>query len=458
MPATASKLVDLFRQRTPTSEKLAAQARELFPSGVTHDGRHLKPYPIYIERAEGPCKWDVDGNQYVDYFGGHGALLLGHNHPQVIAAAQQQLACGTHYAACHEWEMRWAEVVQRLLPSAERLRFTSSGTEAASLGFRLARAFTGKAKILRFLTNFHGWQDEVAFGVDAHHDGTATPGVPPELANNTVLCRPGDIDQVERLLAEDRDIAAVILEPTGSSFGRIAVPESFLHTLREVTERHQVLLIFDEVISGFRCSPGGAQAAFGIRPDLTILAKILAGGLPGGAVAGRRDILDRLDHYAAAENGWEKIVHPGTFNANPLSAAAGATALQIVEETDACQRANDYAARLRERMNQVVQDAQLDWCVYGTYSGFHIYTNPDHDTVTPEDLQEGQYDYRKTLAAFQSPLAGKIRFGLLAFGVDTFGWPGGVVSSTHGEEELNRTVEAFGQMIEIFKADGTILT
>ena len=453
LPIIASKVLDLYRQRTPTSEKLAAQARELFPSGITHDSRYLAPYPIYVERAEGSRKWDVDGNEYVDYSGGHGALLLGHNHPAVTEAVTQQLARGTHYGASHELEMHWAEIVLQLLPSSQRTRFTNSGTEATLLAFRLSRAFSGKSKILRFLSNFHGWQDHVAFGVRSHFDGTPTPGVLAEVADNVVLCPPGDIEAVSRLLAKHNDIAAIILEPTGGTWGQTAVTERFVHELREVTDQHGVLLIFDEVISGFRCSPGGAQGHLGIRPDLTTLAKILAGGFPGGAVAGRRDILDLLDHEATARQGIEKIGHQGTYNANPISAAAGIAALQIVASSDVCQRANDYAARLRENLRQVVRDQQLDWCIYGAFSGFHIFTNPDREPISADDLEQGRVDFRKIAAAAKSELNVKIRLGMLACGVEIFAWPGGVVSAVHNDDDLERTVNAFKQTIQLIDTD-----
>ncbi len=456
MQLTASKILDEYRRRTPTSAKLYERARGLFPSGVTHDGRYLQPHPIYVERAEGSRKWDVDGNEYVDYFGGHGALLLGHNHPTVTAAVREQLEKGTHYGACHELELEWAELVQRLIPSAERVRFTSSGTEATLMAFRLARAATGKSKIIRFMTNFHGWQDHVAFGVGSHLDGTPTPGVLPEVAEGILLCPPNDIDVVQRLLAGHDDVAAVIIEPTGASWGLIPTPESFLHDLREVSARHDVLLIFDEVISGFRCSPGGAQAVFGITPDLTTLAKIVAGGFPGGALAGRRDILEWLDHEASADAGREKVGHQGTFNANPISAAAGIAALRIVAETDACQRANDYAARLRDELRSLFRELNLDWCVYGTFSGFHVYTNPEHESVTAEQIESGRFDFQKLKDASTSPLTKLIRLGMLIHGVDIMPWPGSPTSAVHSEEDLQRTVGAFRGTVELLKEDGEL--
>ena len=169
-------------------------ARDVLPAGIAHDSRSQAPYPIYIDHAAGSRKWDVDGHEYVDYTGGHGALLLGHNHPAVTRAVAEQLTRGTHFGSCHELEVRWAEWVQRLVPSAERVRFTSSGTEATLLALRLARAYTGRPKIVRFEGHFHGWHDHMAFGVTSHFDGSPTPGVLPEIAQAVRLVPAGDAD------------------------------------------------------------------------------------------------------------------------------------------------------------------------------------------------------------------------------------------------------------------------
>ncbi|MEO1020315.1 MAG: aminotransferase class III-fold pyridoxal phosphate-dependent enzyme, partial [Pseudomonadota bacterium] len=203
-----------YRQKTPGSARLASTASQLFPSGVTHDGRHLKPYGIYVERASKAHKWDVDGNRYIDYYGGHGALFLGHNHPAVLAATQEALACGTHFATGHAHEVRWGELVCQLVPSAERLRFMSSGTEASMMGVRMARAFSGKTKILRFRTHFHGWHDHLSAGWVNHFDGSAPAGVLDPIAAASVMVDPNDIDGVREILTTDPDIAAVVLEPT----------------------------------------------------------------------------------------------------------------------------------------------------------------------------------------------------------------------------------------------------
>ena len=283
-----SRIEAAYREHTRRSAALAREAQELFPSGITHDGRRLNPYTIYVDRAEGPRKWDVDGNEYVDYFGGHGALLLGHHHSEIDRAVAGALARGTHFGASHEGEVRWAQAVKALVPSTERVRFTASGTEATHLALRVARAATGRRKVVRFRTHFHGWHDHMAHGFASHFDGTPTPGVLEGVAGSVILLDPDDESAMRETFAQDPDIAAVILEPTGASFGLVPVRPSFLEALREASEAAGAVLVFDEVVTGFRVSPGGAQGEFGILPDLSTFAKILAGGLPGGALGGAR--------------------------------------------------------------------------------------------------------------------------------------------------------------------------
>ena len=262
-----SKIVARYRERTPGSEDRSQAACSVFPSGIVHDSRRVLPYPIYVERAAGSRKWDVDGNEYVDYHGGHGALILGHCDPQVTRAAQRQLELGTHPAACHDLEVRWGTLVKELVPCAERVRFHSSGTEANLMALRLARACTGKKKLVRLKGHFHGWQDHAAFGVDDHFDGSATPGLLEEIAGHVLLASSDDLAGTRALLESRDDIAAVMLEPTGGSFGVLPITADFVHMLREVTSRRGVILIFDEVVTGFRVARGGAQAHYGITPD-----------------------------------------------------------------------------------------------------------------------------------------------------------------------------------------------
>ncbi len=452
---TNSPIIAAYRAATPGSAARAEQAADLFPSGITHDSRYIEPYGLYIARAQGPRKWDVDGRCYVDYFGGHGAMLLGHGNPEVMAAVHAQLDRGTHYGASHELEIAWAEWVKRLIPTAERVRFTNSGTEATLMAVRLARAFSGKAKIVRFNYHFHGWHDHMTTGHSNHFDGTATTGVLDAVAGNVLLCDQNDEAGLAALLERYAgEIAAAIIEPTGANGGRLPIDPDFLHALRRLTAEHGVLLIFDEVVNGFRVSPGGAQAAYDIRPDLTTLAKILAGGLPGGAVTGRKDILDLLDFKVTQEGGKEKINHPGTFNANPLSAAAGIATLRQVAETDACARANAYGDALRQRLNEVFEDEHVPWAAYGTFSSIEIFPNPEGIAVTPTAFRPIGLPAKHFKGVKNAGLVHKLRLATMLGGVDFNSHPGGVISCTHGEAELADTVAALRNAVRLLKAEG----
>jgi glutamate-1-semialdehyde 2,1-aminomutase len=451
---TNSRIETEYRARTPGSAQLYEEARKAIPAGLTHDSRTLLPYPVYAARAAGSRKWDVDGNEYVDYFGGHGALLLGHAHPAVVEAVQAQVTQGTHWGSSHAAEVRWAELVQRLIPSAERVRFTASGTEASHLALRLARAFTGKPKVVRFVGHFHGWHDQVAAGSNSHFDGGVPAGILPGIVDATILL-PADATAFDTIRARD-DIAAVILEGSGASWGAVPLPVGFLAGLRAVTQERGVVMILDEVITGFRWSRGGAQARFGVIPDMSVLAKIVAGGLPGGAVAGRKDIMDQLDQVAAKAAGREKIGHQGTFNSNPLCAAAAVATLSIVEREDVCARAEGTAADIRSGMRTILSEEDVAWGIYGEASAFQIFQNPRGLDIDPQTFDPLRYGFKELKAERESNMSHRLRVAMLANGVDIMGAPGGLVSAAHGADDVARTLDAFRTSVRWLKAEGDI--
>jgi len=433
------------------SRRLHLQARELFPNGVTHDLRHLEPFPIYVHLAEGSHKWDVDGHELVDYWSGHGALLLGHGHPAVVEAVQRQAARGTHPGACHELEIEWGQWVRKLIPSAEKLRFVSSGTEATLMALRLARIFTGKPKVLKFAGHFHGWHDFLIGGADLPADDKAqasqqVPGVPEETSANTIIVPPNDPEAVEQTLTSDPQIGCVILEPTGGHFGAVPIRGEFLKAVREITTRLGRLLIFDEVITGFRVHPGGAQAHYGVTPDLTTLAKILAGGLPGGCLAGRADILASLEFRP----GKPKMKHPGTFNANPLSAAAGVTTLKIVSTGQPCQVANDRARFLRRKLNDLFAKREANWVAYGEFSGFKLLPGYDGPRPTSDDFVPYNGDANQLGVAKSPGLVHAFRCAMLLHGVDLPGL-GGMTTAAHTEADVDRTVAAVAATLDLLE-------
>jgi len=445
-----ASILEIYQSLTPGSKALAEQAIEVFPSGITHDSRFQKPYGLYVDRAKGSRKWDVDGNEYIDYIGGHGGHILGHGNEAVVGAVQQSIERGTQLGANTPDEVEYGRLVQELVPCAERLRFTMSGTESTHLALRLARAYTGKSRTIRFMAHFHGWHDAVASGYSSHFDGGVVRGVPESHAGETILLPSGDIDAVKSALADSDDVAAIILEPTGTHFGMVPFRPEFLQELRDITEQENVVLIFDEVITGFRVAPGGAQQALGVIPDLSTHAKIIAGGLPGGAVCGKKSILDTLDFEVMEARGEEKVQHNGTFNANLVSAQAGIAMLKQIRDTDVCDRANAYAEKLREGMNEVLLAHDMPWAVYGSFSGFFIFTNPTDLKISPRDFNPLDYDF-KVLKTSRLGFAQKLVMALVTEGVHIAGFPGGWVSGVHSDEDLQKTLAGFDRALVLLK-------
>jgi len=447
-------LADRYAAAFPTSKQRFEEAKAVFPCGVTHDTRMMDPFPVYVDRASGSKKWDLDGHELIDYFVGHGALLLGHSPADVVAAVQEQMAKGTHPGACHELEIRWGRFVQELVPSAEKVRFTGSGTEATLMALRLSRLFTGRPKFLKFHGHFHGWHDYVTVSSDPPYEAPGVPGVPEGVSACCVAVPPNDLNRVEDALKADPQIGAVILEPTGGHWGAVPIRGDFLKGLRDLCTRYERVLIFDEVITGFRVSPGGAQEYYGVTPDLTSLAKILAGGLPGGCLAGRADILA----YIEPRPGKPKMKHPGTYNANPLSAAAGVAALTRVATGDPCRKANEAARRLRNGLNALFERRGWPWVAYGDFSMVRVvpgYTGPRPRAGAGDN--DGLVPYAGDVNALDGPRNAKqmyaVRQGMLLNGVDWWGFAG-MTSCEHTAADVDRTVRAMEATIDMLTAEG----
>ncbi len=444
MPA----ILEEYIAKHPGSARRYAEAAGLFPGGVTHDSRHAQPFPLFMTHGEGPRKWDVDGNEYVDYVSGHGALLLGHSHPAVAEAVSRQVLRGTHLGASTDEEVRWAKAIQALVPSAERVRFLSSGTEATLMAMRLSRAFTGRSKIVKLQDHFHGWHDYAMAGSDR-----GAPGIPPAAMETMVVAPSGDLDAVEEMLGRDRDIAALILEPTGAHYGQLPIDApNYLPGLRELTSRHNVVLILDEVVTGFRAAPGGAQARYGIVPDLTTMAKIVAGGLPGGVVGGRADIMDMMAHRGDPE--WDdrrRVYHPGTFNANPLSAAAGAAALELIAAQPLNRQADAMADRLKAGVNELFGKMEVPGHAYGIASMVHVVL-ADCDC----DREICFLPHSRIKEAVGSPATTGLKRALQNLGVDIMGRDAFLVSATHTEREIDQTLEAFQGALADLRSEGLV--
>ncbi len=416
-------------ERCARSAALYQEALKVFPSGVTHDSRHHLPFPLYVTHAQGSRKWDVDGNEYIDYRMGHGALLLGHNHPVVTAALVEQAQKGTHYGSCQELEVRWGELVQQIVPSAEMVKFFSSGTEATMMAMRLARAFTGRDKIIKIQGGFHGWHDYAVVAMQPPYDVPVSKGVPADVAGTILAAPAGDAQAIERLIEESGDVAGVILIAGGAG-------TEYLQAVRDITRRHGVVLIFDEVVTGFRYAPGGAQEYYGVTPDMTTLAKILAGGLNGAAVATSREILSLFD-IRDDDPQWTRfgrINHPGTFNANPLSAAAGVACLEIVRDPGVQKQASATADQIKAGMNDVLRRHGVEGHAGGDVSLVNL------SLKTPGGKNKG----------FSHLLRSAMQLG----GVDFSG--GMIVSVTHESRDVAQTVDALDQSLTMLKAEGQL--
>ena len=434
-PATG--IYERYEAERPNSRSAYERARKLVPDGVEHDMRVSRPFPIYVERAEGAYKWDVDGHRYVDFIVGHGALLLGQNHPAVMGPVREALERGTHFGASHATVAEWADRVCELVPSAEMVRFQSSGTEATMMAMRMCRALTGREQVLKFESHFHGWHDYVALAVNEPFDIPASAGIPGAVQDLVTAIPVNDAGLVRDTLAAG-EYACVILEPSGAGGGTAPTEVEWVRELRSICTEMDVPLIFDEVVTGFRFGPGGYQKEYGITPDVTTLAKILAGGFPGGAVAGRREFLELIE--MRDEPGWNRgrrISHPGTYNANPLSATAGVACLNYIADGKAHAMANGMGDRLRNGWRKVIDGRGMAAEVYGS----HSFTNLS-------------FNGRRDRGAMGS-LGPSLQTAMLLHGVH-MGPAGGMTSAAMSEEDIDLTIDAFDQSLGMLADEGLL--
>jgi glutamate-1-semialdehyde 2,1-aminomutase len=430
-----SSIEDRFVELHPESKPLAEKAMGLFADGVTHERRSMSPYPVYMERGVGPRKWDVDGNEYIDYKTGHGSMILGQAHPAIVEAVQSQMTKGTHLSSGTRLEVEWAEAVIRLVPSVEKLRFVASGTEALMMAFKMARVFSGKEKIVKFAGAFHGWSDP-AYVTDTETDREY--GIPRGTSETVINTPAHDLDALDEILVGRDDVAAVVFQAND-----IAPPE-FIEGLRELTTSHGVLLIFDEVVSGFRWSNAGCQGRYGVSPDLSTFAKILAGGLPGGCVGGRADVVDTV-----GEGG---IRHPGTFNANPLSAAAGKAALGIVERDPIVETADKQADRLKAGINKVLQSMEIPGGAYGFSSIAMVSLGTPVDIDDPHAVPAGVEQGGRPVS---TEVLDKLQLAIINEGLWTH--PASMIlSASHSDADIDATVSAYEAGLHAVRAAGLI--
>jgi glutamate-1-semialdehyde 2,1-aminomutase len=442
-----------YAETRARSRALYERAVQSMPSGAAHDGRVFSPFPFYVERADGAYKWDVDGHRYVDGWSGHGALMLGHNHPAIVAAIGEQAGRGLHYSACHELEVRWAELIRSCVPGAERVRFTMTGTETTALAIRVARAATGRVNVVKFRGHFHGIHDHAVAAVKEPFEIPVSAGVPPETLRTTLVARHNDLAHVRELL-DQHAVAAVILEPAGRRSMTAPTNPAFLRALRELTRARGAVLIFDEVVTGFRLAAGGAQEYFGVTADLTCLAKAVAGGLPGAVLVGRADLLDTIAFKGdARRDRTQRVADQGTYSATPLIAAAGVAALEILKTGEVQRELNSRGDRLRAGMNQILKTRGVRGCVYGLSSIVRIFLGATAQELGLDDwtLDEARLD--RGMGA----LGAQLHLAMLLEGVDynrgsAIAWLNGAMT----DADIDFMVDAFDRSLERLGREGLL--
>ena len=432
---------DPYRQRTPKSEALFKRAREVMPGGISHNIHYFPPYPFFVKYAKGSKVWDVDGNEIVDLWMGHYTHILGHHSEIVTEAVERELKEGIHWGIVFEKQIEWAELIRELIPSAEMVRFCCSGTEATMYAVRLARAYTGRSTLLKIAGGWHGANPDLTYAIKAPYERRESLGLSPDLERHTKAVLFNDLSRTRDVIHENRkDLAGIILELTIGEGGFVPASAEYLKMLRSETEASGALLIFDEVISGFRLSLGGGQKRMGITPDLTTLGKIMGGGLPVGAVAGKKEIMNRTSPEQKGDK-WEKImIGGGTFSSHPLTVAAGLAMLYHLKKHQ--EEVYPSLEAKGERVRQGVQDALCRHGISAMTTGIgslfqtHFLSRKDAVLNSPQAISQfTDIDKREV----------EFRIRMLARGVHLM-HGGGAVSTAHSEKDIQAIIDATGEV------------
>ena len=414
------------------------QAKSLMPGGVNSPVRAFKNIngnPIFFEKAQGAYLYDADGNKYIDYIGSWGPMIMGHSHPDVVNAIKKQVDLGTSYGAPTSLESDVASLIIKNVPSIEKIRMVNSGTEATMSAIRLARGYTNRNKIIKFDGCYHGHVDSLLIKAGS---GVSTfglpdsPGIPEDLAKHTITCPYNDVEAfIEIFNSVKDDLATVIVEPIAGNMGFVPGTEEFLKTIRSYTETNNSLLIFDEVMSGFRVSLGGAQEIFNIKPDLTALGKVIGGGLPVGAFGGKEEIMN----YLAPEG---PVYQAGTLSGNPLAMAAGATLLNLLITQNPFTELEEKAKLMLNGMKEIMVSSGIPFSTnqIGGMFGFFF----------SEELPKNIDDVSKTNdEMFSSFINACIKNGIY-FAPSKY--EAGFISTTHGDLEIDKTLEVINKIVK----------
>lgn len=415
----------------PRSSKLFEQARAAIPSGVSSPVRHFKPHPLFITRSQGAYIWDADGYRLTDLCNGYGALLLGHRRQEVISAVSEQMQRGTLYCAPTPDETILAELIRNNFPSMELVRLVNTGSEATMTAIRLARGFTKRRGVIKFEGGYHGAHDSVLVSAgsgQAHHGIATSEGGLDEVSSHTLVARYNDLTDLEEAIRQNDDIACVIVEPVMANMGLIPPQKGFLQEIRRITRQHGIILIFDEVVTGFRLSPGGAQQLYGIRPDITTLAKALGGGFAIAAVGGRRDVMECLTPGG-------RVYQASTFAGNPVAVAASIAAVRTT---------NEIGSRMYPRLERYCSDAARALTDMAADAGVAVQVNHLASIFQVFFSSHPVTDYDAAKRSDQARF-GRLFYSLLRSGV--FIPPSQFecvfLSDAHTEEDLSRILDAY---------------
>ncbi len=431
--------LDVYRQRTGLSEKFSRRAKEVMPGGVCHNMHYFAPYPLYVKGAQGPKFWDLDGNEYVDLWMGNYTHILGHRPAVIVEAVERQLKEGIHWGLAFEKQVEWAELIRELLPCAEMVRFCCSGTEATMYAVRLARAHTGKKMILKMGGGWHGANTDLSLAVKWPYEMEESQGIPPEFQRYARAIPFNDVQGSLEIITQHKDdLAAILIEPAMGESGFVAASSEYLKMLRAETEKLDALLIFDEVITAFRLSIGGAQQRFGVTPDLTTLGKIVGGGLPVGAVAGRREIIEKSSPDRKVKKSDRILIGGGTFSSHPLTTAAGLAMIQHLKDhaDEIYPRLDANGQKVREGIGAAMRREGVRVGVTGVGSLFQThFPYRDGETLNSAQALNRLTDTDKREMEF--------RIRMLNKGVHVV-HGGGALSFAHSDREIQRIMEAAG--------------
>ena len=419
-----------FVLRTAKSRELYARAQRVLPAGVSYRIRMFEPYPFYVYSAHGSKVVDIDGNSYTDYWCTHFSMILGHSHPRIKKALEKQLEEGWNFGLEHELEVRYAELIKSLVPGAEMIRFSNSGTEANMYATRLARTFTKRSLIGKFEGGWHGGYDALHCAVKPPFEILPSGGLVQGALSDTVVLPYNDIEGTRRTIGK-RKLASIVVEPVLGVGGMIPADREFLKGLRELCDETGTLLLFDEVITGFRLGLGGGQGYFNVRPDITVLGKIIGGGLPIGAVSGRRDIMEHMDH--TKYSGEDYCFQGGTGAANVLTLAAGEATIQALMDEPVYEKIDGLGQNLRTRLSETFSQSNFDARVTGAGSLFGIHFSKEKCIRDTRHLS-GQYkEQAKQMFSYL------LNNGILLLSPDL---PHGAISYSHSESEIETLVSA----------------